>query len=201
MKMDRSNSTSPEVQWAKNVILADADYLDALVFDVSVQLERMLERPLPKLDLARWADYVALDGGLRPGDNQVQLLLIHSKKKNILKNVLPANLTTEIDGQAFRDNLGEFSLSAFPVEETMVTPGQLFAQSVEALLAGERVERLMLVGDVAAYGDELAAVLKDTGQKQVTVFTLQTVSGMHCPQEMLTYSLLAALGVSSDEVK
>ena len=130
--MDQFKFAQPEVEWAENVILADADYLDSLVFDVSVQLERMLERRLPKLDLARWADYVALDGGLRPGDNAVQLLLIHSKKKGILKNILPANLATEIDGQAFRDNLGEFSLSAFPVEDTMVTPGQLFTRPTES---------------------------------------------------------------------
>ena len=186
--MDQFKFAQPEVEWAENVILADADYLDSLVFDVSVQLERMLERRLPKLDLARWADYVALDGGLRPGDNAVQLLLIHSKKKGILKNILPANLATEIDGQAFRDNLGEFSLSAF-------------TQSVEALLTSERVKRLMLVGDMAAYGDDVAHVLREADGKQVTVFGLHTQSGLRCPQESLSYSLLAALGVSSDEVK
>ena len=199
--MDQFKFAQPEVEWAENVILADADYLDSLVFDVSVQLERMLERRLPKLDLARWADYVALDGGLRPGDNAVQLLRIHSKKKGILKNILPANLATEIDGQAFRDNLGEFSLSAFPVEDAMVTPGQLFTQSVEALLTSERVKRLMLVGDMAAYGDDVAHVLREADGKQVTVFGLHTQSGLRCPQESLSYSLLAALGVSSDEVK
>ena len=199
--MDQFKFAQPEVEWAENVILADADYLDSLVFDVSVQLERMLERRLPKLDLARWADYVALDGGLRPGDNAVQLLLIHSKKKGILKNIMPANLATEIDGQAFRDNLGEFSLSAFPVEDTMVTPGQLFTQSVEALLTSERVKRLMLVGDMVAYGDDVAHALREADGKQVTVFGLHTQSGLRCPQESLSYSLLAALGVSSDEVK
>ena len=199
--MDQFKFAQPEVEWAENVILADADYLDSLVFDVSVQLERMLERRLPKLDLARWADYVALDGGLRPGDNAVKLLLIHSKKKGILKNILPANLAIEIDGQAFRDNLGEFSLSAFPVEDTMVTPGQLFTQSVEALLTSGRVKRLMLVGDMAAYGDDVAHVLREADGKQVTVFGLHTQSGLRCPQESLSYSLLAALDVSSDEVK
>ena len=199
--MDQFKFAQPEVEWAENVILADADYLDSLVFDVSVQLERMLERRLPKLDLARWADYVALDGGLRPGDNAVQLLLIHPKNKGILKNILPANLAIEIDGQAFRDNLGEFSLSAFPVEDTMVTPGQLFTQSVEALLTSGRVKRLMLVGDMAAYGDDVAHVLREADGKQVTVFGLHTQSGLRCPQESLSYSLLAALDVSSDEVK
>ena len=38
-----------QTQWKENVILIDADYADRLVFDISVQLERMLERPMPKV--------------------------------------------------------------------------------------------------------------------------------------------------------
>ena len=54
---------------------------------------------------------------------------------------------------------------------------------------------------MAAYGDDVAHVLREADGKQVTVFGLHTQSGLRCPQESLSYSLLAALGVSSDEVK
>ena len=60
-----------------NVILADADYIDKVAFDLSVNFERMLGRRIPPADMARWIDCIALDGGIREGDNEVQVILVH----------------------------------------------------------------------------------------------------------------------------
>ena len=50
-----------------HVILIDAEYLDRVAFDLTVNFETMLGRRLPKADRARWLDCIALDGGLREG--------------------------------------------------------------------------------------------------------------------------------------
>ena len=189
-----------KAQWQENVVLVDADFMDRLIFEVTVQMERMLFRPLPKLDIAQWLDYVALDGGLRPGPNKVQALFIYSKEKAILKNMLPANLKEELDGKAFSDNLGEFTLSSFPVEAEVVSSGQLFIQSVEALLSSNKVKKVMLVADMPEYGAELGKLLRETNEKDVTLFVLQQETGLRVVQEMLSYSITAALGVKGNEL-
>ena len=43
-----------KTKWSENVILVDADYVDAVAFNLIVNFERMLNRPIPKADLAQW---------------------------------------------------------------------------------------------------------------------------------------------------
>ena len=40
-------------KWSENVIIADADFIDKVAFDLTVNFERMLMRRIPKADLAR----------------------------------------------------------------------------------------------------------------------------------------------------
>jgi len=189
-----------QVQWRENVILVDVDYMDRLIFEVSVQLERILCRRMPKLDIAKWLDYVALDGGLRPAGNSIQVMFIYEKDNSVLKNMLPSDLKRDLDGKAFSDNLGEFTLSSFPVETDVVSRGQLYVQSVEALLSSKQVKRMMLVADMGTYGAELKALLGESHDKDITLFVLQQENGFRVVQEMLSYSITAALGVRGDEM-
>ena len=64
-----NNGLTGTVKWCDNVIIADGDYIDKVAFDLIVNFERMIERRIPQADMARWIDCVALDGGLREGDN------------------------------------------------------------------------------------------------------------------------------------
>lgn len=192
--------TSENTSWAENVILIDADYADILAFNLSVQLERMLERRMPKISWARWMDYVALDGGLRPGDNAVQVLLLYSKGKNILKNFMPEDMHRDLDGQSFRSGLGEFAFASFPVEENVVTRGELYRQSVETLLASKQVKRLVLVPDMGEYGVTLKSTVDHAEGKNVILMSSEPLTGFHCGQEIITYSLMAALGVKGEEI-
>jgi hypothetical protein len=58
-------------KWKENVILADADYVDKVAFDLTVNFERMIGRRIPKADLAQLLECVALDGGIRPSTSGV----------------------------------------------------------------------------------------------------------------------------------
>ena len=70
-----------ETKWEENVILVDADYVDKVAFDLTVNFERMLGRRIPQADMAQWLECVALDGGLREGDHKTQVVLLHKHKR------------------------------------------------------------------------------------------------------------------------
>ena len=55
------NTNLFNTRWCENVIIADGDYIDAVAFNLIVNFERMIGRRIPKADMARWIDCVALD--------------------------------------------------------------------------------------------------------------------------------------------
>lgn len=184
-------------------LLIDADYLDRMAFDLTVNFERMLERRIDKLDLSRWVDYIALDSGLRPGNTeQVQVVLLYTPGKQVLKNCLPDNLDTELNGTAIKTNIAEYCFASCKVESDMVSLGDLYEQSLLALLHNEENTQLMLVADLDAYGQQVRHALSEaTNRQQIMLFAPQAVSGFRCGQEILTYSLMAAMNIRSEEIK
>ena len=187
-------------KWRQSVILTDAEFLDRVAFDLIVNFERMLGRRIPQGDLCKWLDCVALDGGLRPDDNEVQALFIHGRDDSALRNFAPSSFSDELDGKAFRDKLGEFTLQSFPVEE-VVAKDEFFLQCLETLADAKEVERLMVVGDLDAYGQRVKSVCAAAKGKDITLFSMQSLSGRGFSQEILGYSLMAALGISGDELR
>lgn len=193
---------NPET-WSEAVILADADYIDRVAFDLIVNFERMLERRIPQADLARWIDCVALDGGMVPTTNHqppttnIQVILLHSKPK--LENFVPANFADELDGKAFNDNLGEFCISCVPVEE-LTTMEDLFCDSLQHICQQPEVKRLMVIGDERYY-DRIKTTLNNQQAPLITtVFTMQPMPGGRFQQEILGFSLMAALGIRGEEI-
>ncbi len=186
---------------SKNVILVDADYIDAVAFDLTVNFERMLGRQIPKADMARWVDCVALDGGVREGDNETRVILIHDKEATSLKNFAPGNYTTELNGQAFKDHLGEFSFEAYAVE-AMTTKDDFLIDALETICQQQDIQRVMVVADDHLYQPVRQALArKQVTDGQLTIFTMQPAMGngsIHI--EILGYSLMAALGISSSEI-
>ena len=66
-----------EIQFADNVILLDVGFLNGIANGLKNALENRLQRSLPPIDLVQWLSYIALDAGLRSGDNEIQVLLLH----------------------------------------------------------------------------------------------------------------------------
>lgn len=206
-QIDNMHIPTEQVEWAENVLLVDADFLDQLVFDITAQLERVLNRRLPSLHLTRWADFVCLDAGLRPGNNDIQVLIIYDSPNATARKLQPAELDTALNGKACRTNLGELCFASFPVEPSLTTRWQLFAQSAQVLLQSSRVKRLMLVGDMTQLGQQVPAAAKaltealNTAEgKSITVFQMQAQADLRCQQELLSYSLMAALGIRPEDL-
>lgn len=192
-----------EAQWSENIIIADADYVDSVTFDLIVNFERMIGRRIPAADLARWIDCVALDGGIREGEHQTQVVLIHRKDKKGMENFMPSDYESDLNGKAFKDHLGEFMLSSLPIEE-IVDETDFLMEIVQAACEQPKVKRVMIVPNIEKDGlyDRMRHVLQQVDDdKRITVFAMQPLSGGNFRQEILGYSLMNALGIKSEEIK
>ena len=189
-------------QWSENVIIADADFVDKVAFDLTVNFERMLMRRVPKANLARWIDCIALDGGIREGENEVQVVLIHNKENTELENFTPAHYKEELDGKAFKDHLGEFSINTYPVEE-LVSKADFIAEAAQIACSQKEVKRVMVVPDDEETYAKVRHALKriDDEGKRITLFAMQPMEGATFRQEILGYSLMSALGINGEEIK
>lgn len=187
-------------KWTENVILVDAEHVDKVAFDLIVNFERMLGRRIPQADMARWIDCVALDGGVREGEHETLVVFIHDKERRQLENFTPAVYDKELDGQAFRDHLGEFSISALPVE-AVTTKADFFIDTLQLVCAQKEVRRVMVIP-----GDSLIPTVRQTlnriddDNKRITLFSMQPLQGGNFRQEILGYSLMAAMGIRSEEI-
>jgi hypothetical protein len=193
-----------ETNWTENVIVADADHIDRVAFDLTVNFERMLGRRIPQADMARWIDCVALDGGMRKGNNETLVVLIHDKQRQRLENFAPGNYQEELNGKAFRDHLGEFVVSALPVEE-LTRKEDFFCETVELLCRQAAVRRIMIVP-----GDDIYKKVRETlrrmgsdltSHKDITLFSMSPGTGGDVRHEILGFSLMSALGIRGDELK
>ena len=192
-----------ETKWKANVILVDADYVDKVAFDLTVNFERMLGRRIPQADMAQWLECVALDGGLRPQTSDVsqqsstQVVLLHKQAK--MENFQPGTFT-ELDGKAFKGRLGEFLISCVKVED-LTTMDALFVDSMQVLANAEEVKRLIVVPDAEHIYNKVREGLRHADdEKRITVLAMQPMEGGNFRQEILGYSLMAALGIRSEEL-
>lgn len=196
-----------ENNWSENIIIADADHIDKVAFNLIVNFERMLGRRIPQADLSKWAECVALDGGVRErkqtaaDEQQTHVVLIYNKQQQQLKNFVPSGYEKELNGQAFKSNLGEFVISALPVEE-LTNKDDFFIETLEMVGTQKDVKRLMVIPSDSLY-NRVAQTLRqiDNTDQHITLFSMEPRPSGQYRQEILGYSLMAALGISGDEIE
>lgn len=199
-----NNDLNREAKWSENVVLVDADYVDSVAFNLIVNFERMIGRRIPQADIAKWLDCVALDGGIRDGENEIQVILIHQKDKQQMDNFVPGNYANDLSEKAFKDHLGEFTINAYQAEG-FAKVGDFFNEALELILTQKNIKRLMVIPNAedASIYNKVRETLRraDDDDKRITVFTMQPNAGGNYRQEILGYSLMAALGIKADEIK
>lgn len=188
-----------EKNFSENVIIIDADFVDKVAFDLIVNFERMIGRHIPQADMPRWTECIALDGGLREGENDVQVVLIHESGSKEMENFNPGNYE-QLNGQAFKSHLGEFVFSAVTVEQ-LTTKEQLFADTIQLYGAQKEVKRMMIIPGDNIYNKVREVMKKVDDEKRSTVFSMQPMAGGNLRQEILGYSLMAAMGIRGEEIK
>ena len=194
------------VRMSENVIIADADYIDYVAFQLTVQFERMIGRAIPPADFGQWAVNIALDGGLREDGkkHETQVVLVRDGKSRRLDNFRPSDFETELNARAFKDDhLGEFLVNSYAVGE-MVSKDEYILDVVKTMMDHKSVKRLMIIpnGEEGNIYDEIRHALRKAPEdKHITVFAMQPMTGGNFRQEILGYSLMNAMGIRAEEIK
>ena len=191
------------MEWSENIIIADGDYVDRVAFNLTVNFERMIGRQIPKADMAQWLECVALDGGLRPQPSDasqqtsIQVVLLHKQQQ--MENFVPGSFA-DLDGRAFTGPLGEFLISCVKVED-LTTMDDLFVDSMQVISNAAEVKRLIVVPYAEHIYNKVREGLRHADdEKRITVLAMQPMQGGNFKQEILGYSLMAALGIKADEI-
>ena len=194
------------IKWSENIIIVDGDYIDHVAFDLIVNFERMLNRRIPSADFSQWVVNIALDGRLKPGNHETQVVLLHDKKNPKLENFAPADYLKELNGQAFKDSqLGEFIINAIATGDEVTKKDDVLLDLLKTILNHEEVKRIMVVSN--AEDSQLMSTLRSTLRdvddelKHITLFAMPPLEGGNFKQQILGYSLLNAMGISASEIE
>lgn len=219
MKIETTN-----IAWGENVIIADADYIDSVAFNLTVNFERMIGRHIPQADMAQWVECIAMDGGCRriadPKEQKktvTHVILVHSKEADEMHNFNPgtfdhtANSGNILNGQAFTGDMGEFIFHTVAADESSdsMTKLDIIADVLSAMTDIEQVKRIMLIPDLDDSNSPAFSILTpvlrfldhECQDKRITTFAMQPLTGMPSRTEILGYSLMAALGIRAEEIK
>lgn len=196
------------IKFSANVILVDVSFLDETVSNIKSFLAERLGRELPDMDLPAWFTCLALDAGLREGDNEIQVLLVHDGEMPVLPHCCPANLK-ELDGMACRTSLGELVFSCVNTAG-MVTSADLFLDLMNLALDSADVKRLSLVPFHRLYADRVEEELRKFFDKkeekgeadcQALYFMMAAPqTPVPCVCDSVLYSLSHVLGVQPEEL-
>lgn len=200
------NTQNPEnIHWSENVIIADADYIDRVAFNLIVNFERMLDRRIPPADMSRWIMDIALDGGLREGKHETQVVLLHDKTKEALENFAPAKYGDELNGKAFSDErLGEFIINTIAADNVTNDKDSIQLDILGMILNHKEVKRIMIVPDSenSDIWHRLSSTIDraEDDDKHITLFAMQPMTGGGFRQQILGYSLMNAMGITQQEI-
>lgn len=190
-----------EIKFADTVILMDAAYVDRVAGDLSKHFGEVVDRKLPKADLPVLLECLSLDGGIPLGENAIQVLFIYDEESKKMGAFQPSDLEKELNGVAFRSQLGEFALYAFN-PSGMAGREELFLESLKVVADAKEVKRVIVVPAEEEYGDKVPAILnKVEGKEKMTVFGMNPPDGEGTYQwEMLGFAILQSLGIKADEL-
>ena len=136
-----------------------------------------------------------------PVARRAQVVLLHSAKKQQMENFAPGKFE-ELSSKAFKDHLGEFLINAYPVED-IVGSEQQFCDTLQLLCSQKDVKRIIIIPDSeqeSIYNKVRATLRQTDDDKRITLLAMQPMANWNFRQEILGYSLLAALGISSEEI-
>lgn len=195
-----------DIHWSENVIIVDAEYVDRVAFNLICNFERMLNRRIPKVDFSRWAIDIALDGGMKQGQHETQVILLHDKTSKQLDNFAPSAYETELNAQAFRDdNFGEFIINSISIDDEMTCKEDVTMELLHMLMEHKELKRMMIVPDSESSDiwHKLCSALRsvDDEDKHITLFAMQPMEGGNFRQEIVGYSLMNAMGIKPEEFK
>lgn len=190
-----------KIEFAPNVMLIDASYLDRVGRDMAEHFSPIIKRELPKADLANLLECLALDAGIALGENNVQVIFIYDEESKSMSFCSPSDMEKELNNVAFQSQLGEFSIYSFQPSE-MALREDLFIEALMLADESKDVKRIIAVADEDAYIEKADKTLNKVKDKEgVTLFGMNPPKGECTYQfEMLGFPILQSLGIRADEL-
>ena len=190
-----------KIQFAPNVMLIDASYLNKVVADMRSHFSSVLNRELPEADLACLLECVGLDSGMRGEENSIQVILIYDAQMPKLTDCVPSDLEKELHSVAFKGNLGEFTIYSFQPSE-MASREELFTESLQLIGECKDTKRIIAIPDETAYGNKMDEFIKEMKNKeQITVFGMNPPTAKKLYDfQILGFAILQALRIRPDEL-
>lgn len=190
-----------ESKFTATVVLVDASFLNFVINDLKRNFERMLKRSLQDVELDKLITYLALDAGIREGEDEMQVLMIYDKDSRCLQHCRPSDLEKELNNTAFRNSLGEFSLFSFQ-PENMATLEELYLESLKLVADAKEVEKLIVVSFNEEYGEKVKDILMKTDGKDIIQFRMnEPEHPVSYRWEILAYPIMQALGIKGEELQ
>ncbi len=199
-----------QIKLSETVMMVDVAYLNFVINDLKKHFEPLLGRPLQTVDLALLTMYLAMDAGVQGSGNDVQVLLVYDGQCGKLEHCLPSDLKTELDGVAFKADLGEFSFMSVP-SEGFVSRGDLYVDLLQIVLNAAEVKKLIIVPFAEEYGKEVEEVVGETvaesagrkeNAKDIVCFRMTAPAAQAAYRwEQLGYPLMSALGIRSEDLQ
>ena len=194
--------TSNELKFAEKVMLIDASYINKVTTDLSGHFSQVVGRKLSKADLPLFLECVAMDAGIQPGDNVLQVLFVYDKQQVKMSAFNPGDLKKELNDVAFKSQLGEFQLNTFE-PSGMADKASFFIESVKLIADAKEVKQLIVIPSEDECDDRLFEIFKKVdGKESIHLF------GMNPPSqegefswETMGFAILQSLGVRADEIK
>ena len=191
---------SEKIKLPANVIFVDVAYLNFMIEDIKKYFEKRLERSLQQVDFASFIEFLAYDGGCEAGENEIQSLLIYDSQSTKLYNCVPSDIHAELDGKAFKSDLGEFVFAGVPCED-MVPREDLIIDLLHIVLDSEDTKRVMIVAADKLYDEKLIDILTDVEGKDIIQYRMDESSDrISYRWELLVFPIMQALGISPDEI-
>lgn len=184
----------------RHYILVDVEYAEEVAARLRKHYAEVLHRDMPHLDLADWLTCCALDCGLTPGNNEVQVCLFHAPTKDRLDNFTPSHLQEELDKQGFDvPGLTEFTVNC-AVKEEIVQGAPLPVQAALFILRDQGEGGLTLITDATAHLQELREAAQQAPGHPLTLMDMEQQMGTP-GHVVLGFSMVHAMGLGQEDLQ
>lgn len=180
----------------KRMILVDAGALNHAAFDIAVNFERMLNRPLPAMDVAKWLHAAACDGRFAVNNEEIRALFLREKRHGDFRSLNFANAPTGNNGFDYAGM--HYRLE---IEDCEGGVGHAFVETLNKLLDEDKELETMVClpgEDIAQY---VGGILGRAPGVRSTLLAMDNVHGGGFAQEYLSSSISYALGVTDGEIR
>ena len=189
-----------KIKFPETVMLIDAALLNAIITDFKKNFEDMLQRPLQKMDVAQFVVNLGLDANIPQGNKETQVIFVYDESTTKFNHSVPSDLSNELNGVAFQDELGEFFFASLS-PEGMTSREELYFDLLHVIGDSPDVRRVIAIPFEQNNRETIHSALEEIKEKEVILF------GMNKPDratsyswQLLAYPVMQALGIRGDEM-